>query len=472
MRHERADGIDTLEWLADQPWFDGRLGMWGGSYFGYTQWVLADQINPGPTALMVQLASTDMHAMFYPGGAFSLQSALTWALWTADRRDIEPPPDAFARGYGGFPLFEADDRAGKDIVFFDDWVGHPGRDAYWIDIDGEDRAARTEAPVFLMAGWYDPFLPSQLADFAAILRKGKPEVALASRLVIGPWAHAFSVAFPDGVSPENYRFESLAPTIPWFDRHLRHLPGNPDDAAPVRLYVMGEHVWRDEQEWPLARTRYTSYFLRSGGNANSIDGDGSLSTEPPTPDEPPDRYAYDPLDPAPSAGGAMIGPDAGIALQNAIETRPDVLVYSTPVLESDLEVTGPLTLILYVSTSAPNTDFVGKLVDVHPDGSAFNVSDGILRSGFQPRHERSSPARIEIDLWPTSMLFRKGHRLRLEVSSSSFPRYDRNPNTGGPIAAERHPVTAEQVVFHDPSATSHLRLPIIPRIEAEASPTP
>ncbi len=172
---------------------------------------------------------------------------------------------------------------------------------------------------------------------------------------------------------------------------------------------------------------------------------------------------YDPLDPAPSAGGATIGPEAGIALQNAIEARPDVLVYSTPVLESDLEVTGPLTLILYVATSATNTDFVGKLVDVHPDGSAFNVSDGILRTRFQPGDERSLPTRIEIELWPTSMLFRKGHRLRLEVSSSSFPRYDRNPNTGAPIATERRPVTAAQVVFHDPTATSHLRLPIIPR---------
>ena len=463
MRHERADGIDTLSWLADQPWFDGRLGMWGGSYFGYTQWVLADRIDPGPMALMIQLASTDMHAMLYPGGAFSLQSALTWALWTAERRDIEPPPEAFERGYGGFPLVEADDRAGQGIVFFDDWVNHPNRDAYWIDIDGEKRAARSEAPVLLMAGWYDPFLPRQLDDFVALRRDGRPNVAEASRLIIGPWAHAFSVAFPDGITPENYRFESLAPTMAWFDRHLRHMQASQPDTAPVRLYVMGEHVWRDEQEWPLARTRYTSYFLHSGGNANSGDGDGSLSTQPPSHDEQPDRFLYDPLDPAPSAGGATIGPKAGIALQNAIEARPDVLVYSTPVLESDLEVTGPLTLILYVATSATNTDFVGKLVDVHPDGSAFNVSDGILRTRFQPGDEHSSPTRIEIELWPTSMLFRKGHRLRLEVSSSSFPRYDRNPNTGAPIATERRPVTAAQAVFHDPTATSHLRLPIIPR---------
>ena len=472
-QHERNDGIETLQWLAKQRWYNGRVGMWGGSYFGYTQWVLADQREPGLSALMLQICSSDFHGMFYRGGAFSLESALFWAVTSYGEQDIPASDAALQRGYEGWPLIEADTRAVQDIPFFKDWVSHPEKDPYWTKIDGERRTHSLQAPALLMAGWYDAFLPTQIEDFLRIRYEAKRSVAAATRLIIGPWAHARTVTLADGTTPKNYRLESLAPSIPWFDRHLKNLAPSPevptrgDDKeelfhfmAPIRIYVMGKKVWRDEQEWPLARTHYTNYYLHSGGAANSLNGDGQLLLTPPTSVQPNDLYFYDPHDPVPSAGGTMLGLRAGIERQNAIEQRGDVLVYTTPILEEDIELTGPITLVLYVSTTAPCTDFTGKLVDVHPDGSAYNVCDGILRRNYVSTSQQ--PSQIQIDLWPTSMVFFNGHRMRLEVSSSNYPRFDRNPNTGRKIATETEPIAATQKIYHSLDTPSHLILPVIP----------
>jgi len=457
LREERQDGLDTLSWLARQPWFDGRLGMWGCSYYGYTQWVLADQSNPGPTALIIQEASTNFHDMFYPGGAFSLKSALHWAVMSRGRFDEFPSMDVLLKGCRGFPMEDSDLRAIGRIPFFQDWVAHPRRDDYWRSIDGENRASRLQAPVLLMGGWFDPFLPTMLADYEQIKKTAKADVARKSRLIIGPWAHAESVPLPDAQPPRNFRLESLAPSIAWFDEHLRGL--KPHEFAPVRLFTMGTNTWRDETDWPLARTRYVSYYLHSSGKAQTSSGDGALTLSPSAGDEPTDEFVYDPNDPVPTAGGCMLGDSAGAELQNSNESRGDVLVYSTPPLSEDLEITGSIKLTLYVATTATNTDFTAKLVDVYEDGRAFNVCDGILRQDFTP----NQPTEITIDLWPTSIVFQKGHRLRLEVSSSNFPRYDANPNTGSPIAAATKPGRARQQVYHDLTRSSHLILPEIPR---------
>jgi len=463
LSHERRDGIETLAWLAKQPWFDGRLGMWGGSAFGYTQWVLADQLNPGPSALMIQISSTNFYGMFYPGGAFSLESALFWAVRSHGEKDKDPSLGDLERGYDGFPLIHADDRAIGDIPFFNDWVNHATRDEYWADIDGQDRARTIQAPVLLMAGWYDPFLPTQISDFIRIRREAISHAAKSSRIIIGPWVHADTITLPNGAKPGDYRKASLAPSIEWFDRHLSsRTPAL--QVQPVKIYVMGENQWRDEQEWPLARTRYTNFYLHSAGKANGSSGDGLLSLDMPLYSENPDAYIYDPRNPVPSRGGAMLGPRAGIKLQNEIETRKDVLVYSTLPLKKDLEITGTVQLVLHVATSAPNTDFTAKLVNVYPDGKAYNISDGILRRHYLTTNESTNRStEISIDLWPTSILFREGHRIRLEVSSSNYPRYDRNPNTGSPIATETHSIVATQTIFHDPTTPSRLILPIIPR---------
>jgi len=456
--HERKDGIETLAWLRKQDWFDGRLGMWGGSYFGYTQWVLADQVDPGTSAFLIQISSNDWHGMFYPGGAFSLESALYWALWSAGDGSKRPSADVLERGFNGFPLIEADDRAIGNVSFFNDWVRHPEKDGYWDTIDDEKRASSLRSPVLLMAGWYDPFLPTEIADFKRIRNTTTREASFKSRLIIGPWSHARSVAFPNGFEPRNYRLESLAPSLDWFDHHLSARKNQIRKRAPVEIFVMGKNEWREEQEWPLARTQYTLYYLRSGGNANGLSGDGTLTRALPTSDGTQDTYIYDPKIPVPSQGGAMFGPRAGIKKQNQIEERKDVLVYTTEPLKDDLEITGPISLRLFVSTSAPNTDFTGKLVDVHPDGSAYNVCDGIVRRSY---NKGLLPIEIQIDLWPTSMVFFKGHRIRLEVSSSNFPRFDRNPNTGRPVATETNPVTATQTVHHGQLTPSRIILPVI-----------
>jgi putative CocE/NonD family hydrolase len=355
---------------------------------------------------------------------------------------------------------------------------HAERDNYWAQIDGVERAKRLKAPVLLMAGWYDPFLPTQLNDFVQIRQHADQLVAARSRLIVGPWTHAETVRFPDGTLPRHYRLESLAPSVAWFDEHLLGKPAPPQ--APVRIYTMGIHEWRDEQEWPLARTQYTSFYLHSAGNANTAAGDGTLTRSAPYAREPADVFVYDPHRPVPSAGGAMLdfklpglipvwaGADdasaiaaAGIARQNGIEARDDVLVYTTNPLEEPLEITGPIQLILYVSTSAPSTDFSGKLVDVFPDGSAYNISDGIVRRNYD--QQSGEGTEIHIDLWPTSTVVLTGHQIRLEVSSSNFPRFDRNPNTGGEIATETHPITAAQTIFHTDTYPSRLILPLIPR---------
>ena len=461
---ERQDGHDTLSWLAGQPWFNGRVGTWGGSAFGHTQWALVDDDPASLHAMMVQIWSTDFHSVVHRGGAVALQTTLFWAMRSGGPTDVWPDETALARAAATWPVRDADDRAGRDVAFFNDWIDHAERDAYWEAIDGADRPRRLRAPVHLMAGWYDPFLQSQVADFVRIRRESSSEVARRSRLVIGPWAHAETIRLPGNLTLPGYRLESLSPSLAWFDRHLRWLPPIDDPSAPVRLFVMGANHWRDEQEWPLARARPVALYLRSTGHARGTTEDGSLVPDAPAAVEPADVFEYDPNDPVPTKGGAMLGPGSGIARQNDVEARQDVLVYSTPPLEQDMEVTGEVSVRLYVATTAPSTDFTAKLVDVHPDGSAYNVADGILRRRYSPESDpsRAQPTSIDVDLGPTSIVFRRRHRVRLEISSSNFPRFDRNPNTGDVPSTAVRPVTAMQALHHGAAAASYVLLPVVP----------
>jgi putative CocE/NonD family hydrolase len=475
--HEREDGLATLKWLETQPWFDGRLGMWGGSTFGYTQWVIADVLPPD-AALMIQISSTSFYSMFYPGGAFSLSSALFWALRSHGPEDVWPDADALDRGVNGWPAADADLRAvGKRVPFFQDWIRNPEWEASgsaiptlnWVSIDWKNRPERLNAPTLLMAGWFDPFLPSQLQDFVRI-RSGVRKAAQDVRLVIGPWAHAVTVPLPGNPPNRNYRLESLAPSIPWFDRHLRRDIREPKAWAPVRLYVMGANVWRDEEEWPLARARETSWYLSSNGRANSASGNGRLTLAPPSTDAV-DSFESDPQNPVPTRGGSALGFGAGVENQSDVERRQDVLVYTSDPLERDTEVTGPVAVELFVDASTPSADFTAKLVNVDEDGTPFNVCDGILRWSqlppwrpipeFIPDTAGIQPKFIRIELWPTSMLFRRGHRIRLEIAGSNFPRFDRNPNDGGFAFNATRPKVSTQHVAHGANLPSRLILPMV-----------
>lgn len=461
LRTERQDGIETLAWIARQSWFNGHIGLWGGSTFGYTQWAIADRVNPGPSSLMIYLSSTSFYRMFYPGGAFALESALNWAVRSRGPRDGADWPSSheLQPAYNGWPLIEADKRAvGTSIDFFRDWVTHSDDDSYWKQIDGDNRAANVRAPALLLAGWYDPFLPGQVDDFETIRREAPPEIASRTRLVIGPWAHAMTVRLPNASDLGSFRLATLSPSVSWFDETLA---GAKSDEAPVRIFVMGVNQWRDENEWPLARAQNRNLYLSSDGAANTQNGTGTLSFSAPNASDGADHFEYDPRNPVPTAGGAMIGNEAGIFRQDQIEMRRDVLVYTGPPLGEDTEITGPIKLILYVSTTAKNTDFTGKLVDMFPDGSAYNVSDGILRQSYDHKSRATGVDKITIDLWPTSYVLSKGHRLRLEISSSNYPHFDRNPNTGGAIATEKAPATAHQTIYHDLTRPSHLILPFV-----------
>jgi hypothetical protein len=259
-------------------------------------------------------------------------------------------------------------------------------------------------------------------------------------------------------------------SLAWFDHWLRGADNEVKDWPRVRIFIMGENKWRAENEWPLARTVYTNYYLHSNGSANTLNGDGTLSTTAPTTDEPEDKYAYDPKDPAPSRGGNNLGLDLGPKNQVKIERRKDVLCYTTEVLKSDVEVTGPISAIIFAASDAVDTDFTVKLVDVYPDGKAVNIQDGIVRAMYRnndpTRPTPLTPGAVEeykISLWASSNLFKAGHRIRVEVSSSNFPRYNRNLNTGEPVATGARTVVANQVIHHDADHPSHIILPVIPR---------
>jgi putative CocE/NonD family hydrolase len=294
------------------------------------------------------------------------------------------------------------------------------------------------------------------------------------KLLVGPWAHRFPYTSPSSTDTgdidfgDNARIELHETQLRWFDYWLKGIDTGMADDPPIKLFVMGENVWRDESEWPLARTRYTPYYLHSQGRANSLQGDGQLSAIAPA-EEPPDRYVYNPNDPVPTGGGNTLIIPMGVQDQRPIEARPDVLVYTSKPLAEPVEVTGPITVELYAASSAPDTDFTAKLVDVRPDGYAQNLADGIIRARYRVSRSIATlltpgeVTRFSIDLWATSHVFFAGHRLRVEIASSNFPRFDRNLNTGADQATSTHMQSAEQTVFHDARYPSHIRLPIIPR---------
>ncbi|MGH2584396.1 MAG: CocE/NonD family hydrolase, partial [Dehalococcoidia bacterium] len=353
--------------------------------------------------------------------------------------------------------------------YFQDWIAHPDADAYWQQVSISAHHDRVTVPAFNLGGWYDLFVAGPPRNYTGVRTRGATEAARAgSRLLVGPWTHNNpSIA---QVGEINFGFGATLNVedlqLRWFDYWLREIDNGMAEEPPVRIYVMGEG-WRNEQEWPLARTQYTPFYIHSGGRAHSLDGDGKLSRDPPAA-EPPDVFLYNPVHPVPTIGAA------GIADQRAVERRTDVLIYTSPPLTEPLEVTGPVQVVLWASSSAVDTDFTAKLVDVAPSGYARNLCEGILRAHYRnssARPELLEPGRpyeLTIDLLVTSNLFQAGHQIRLEISSSNFPRFDRNPNTGEPAGTACELRPAVQTVYHDGDHPTHILLPVIPRWEKDA----
>lgn len=371
--------------------------MWGGSAFGHTQWAVSDQVNPGADAFFIHVASSRFRDFFWPGGAFALESSLYWALRSHGDREHEVDIEALHRGAGAWPVLSADDLSGVDVRFFNDWVSHDRQSAFWKKVDGEDRAHNAAAPILLLGGWYDPFLPGMLQDFADLTSK---PASADSKLIIGPYAHAHEIFWP-GMKYMPYRISGIPPALRWFDHRLGLRQNQPPMPA-VRIFVLGANIWRDENEWPLARTKFTPFYLQEGG---------VLGQERPTLTGGSDSFDYDPQNPVPTRGGAMLGPEAGPMVQAAIGERPDVISYLTPVSRKAVEIIGPVKVVLWGETDAPSTDFTAKLSAVMPEGGTYNLVDGILRRNYTP----GSSTRIEIDLGAISVALPVGHRLRLDI---------------------------------------------------------
>ena len=466
---EPNDGDDTLNWIARQPWSNGKIGMQGGSYLGIAQWKVAPMNNPHLKALFPWVSGDDDYRdRFYStGGAMKLGHRLLWIQ--ENMRDYELPEADFHRYIWTLPLRRADAAAtGRRSQLFQQALNHPDYDAYWQALSVQKQLKNISVPVFSVGGWYDNYVESDLDAFT-LLQKNNP----GNHIIIGPWPHNFAKFEGVDFGP-NARISLSRIQLDWFDRWLKGKePASP--RAPVRIFVMGANQWRDENEWPIARAQATRFYLDSSGRANTLNGNGELTSQQPVHShrhDPPDTFVYDPHNPVLTRGGAVCCTPSlfpwGPLDQRIIEKREDVLVYTSSPLAADMEVTGNVQAMLFASSSAPDTDFSAKLVDVFPDGLARNLTDGMLRARY--RNSLSKPellkideiAKFRIDLGVTSNLFRKGHRIRVEISSSNFPRFDRNPNTGRAIADEVELKSAKQVVYHDRKHSSYLLLPVIP----------
>lgn len=467
-RYDVGDGFDTQEWVGKQPWCNGDIGTAGGSYVGWTQWASAANGSKHLKAMVPVVPFDNAYDIAYSGGAFQLALLMGWGAAVGG---VTISPDKLPDVFRYLPLNTFGDQFEKKISYLNDWVAHPTYDDYWKKRSMDNRFADVTAPILNIGGWYDIFSKATLEMSTKVRASSRDAQARRNQFVVmGPWAHGVGGRKVGELDFGDVgKFNVATWQFKWFESWLKGKGTGVQDWPAYYLFVMGENRWRGEHEWPLKRTAFTSYYLHSRGQANSLNGDGSLDTTAPK-EEKPDEFTYDGDDPVPTVGGNnLIGAPAGPYDQTKVEERPDVLVYSTAPLEQDVEVTGPVKLILHAASSARDTDFTAKLVDVHPDGKAYNLCDGIIRARYrngmdQPALlEPGKPERFEIDLWVTSNLFKRGHRLRVEVSSSNFPRFDRNPNSGKPFGSDTELLPAKQTVFHDQAHPSHLILPVIPR---------
>jgi putative CocE/NonD family hydrolase len=469
LAQEPADGDDTLNWIARQPWSDGKIGMLGGSYLGIVQWKVAALNNPHLKAIFPSVSGCDDYRdRFYsPGGAMKLGQRLLWM--SENLRAPRFHPD-FSKFVLHLPLRTADLAAtGQTSAMFQEAVAHPAFDSFWRSISVRDQLDKIRVPVFSVGGWFDNFVESDLDAYARLQKNSG-----LNRILIGPWPHNKAAKF-DGVDFGPDADTPLRPIqMQWFDQFLKGKDTPLLSQAPVRVFVMGANRWRDAREWPLP-AHPQRFYLESRGHANTLAGDGSLRlrapADPAAPSRTADRFVFDPQDPVPTAGGAACcNPKVfpwGPRDQRAVERRRDVLVYTTAPLRRDMEVIGPVSVVLYAATSAPDTDFTAKLVDVFPDGRAQNLTDGILRLRYRNSLEKPELARpgetckLTIDAGVTGNVFQKGHRIRMEISSSNFPRFDRNPNAGGPVADATELRKATQTVYHDARRPSYVLLPVL-----------
>jgi putative CocE/NonD family hydrolase len=503
--NEALDGVDTIEWAARLPYSKGDVGTYGSSYSGFTQWSTAVH---QPSALKAmapfQTWNDPLNGLVFRGGALELGIAGSWQLMQGldvlTRRHRDDPEalrraiyllakeiDALGKlGYWSLPLQEFEPLKQQDIAphFFMNFSRPMDREHELIQpMTIVGRHENVTVPTLNGGGWYDIFLQGTVNNFKILREHGSTLEARQSKLIIGPWTHGrlsnpigeLNFGFGSTTAFIDLQMDFVGWQVRWFDHWLKGIDTGMLNEAPVKLFVMGVNAWRDEQEWPLARAVETRYYLHSNGRANTLHGNGYLATDIPDLDESSsDHYTYNPANPVITRGGALfMSPEypAGPYDQRPTEGREDVLVFTSGELKEDLEVTGPIVVHLWAVSSAPDTDFVARLVDVHPDGYAQNLIDGIIRARYRNFERGEAPSLIEpgvayeyeIDLWSTSNVFRAGHRIRLDVTSSNFPRWDRNPNTGHEFGASSEQAVARQTILHDREHPSYVVLPVVPQ---------
>ncbi|MEM1187532.1 MAG: CocE/NonD family hydrolase [Pseudomonadota bacterium] len=459
---EIPDGEDTLSWITEQPWSDGGVGMFGTSYLASVQWLAALSGHPALKAIAPAMSPGNYYRdVAYPGGAFSLLSRASWGIGLVGGRTNANYGTDWISGIEHLPLKTLDESLGFDVRHFRDWLEHPSYDRYWEPLNLEARADEMDVPALNFGGWYDVFLRSTIGSYSTMRTDAISERARAGqRMIIGPWPHGWNaktvtgeVDFGDGAL-----INAEAMMLEWFDHYLKgkELPERP----PIMLFVMGRNEWRAEQDWPLARTRYESWYLHD---------DGKLSPEAPGSTEGKLEYVYDPTDPVPTLGGNIMRPELrGAYDQKPLEERSDILRFVSPPFEESTEITGPIRATLFAASNATDTDFMAKLMVVKPDGKAINLVDGVIRARY--RKGFSEPELIEpgtvyeydLDLWATSYELSMGDRLRVDISSSNFPRLNRNPNTGAPFGETTEMRSARQTIMASSRYPSRIVLPVIP----------
>jgi len=473
---EADDGYDTQQWAAQQSWSNGKVITFGSSYEAMDQWLAATRQNQHLNGMVSIFCPSDLYeGLFYVGGAFQEAVAIEWSTFVDGRvnqqQEIEFAP--WSKAFNHQPVTEALSIVGRNPKFYHDWLTHPTYDAYWRRLRWQDSYGNFNMAVLNIGGWFDIFQSGAIDNFQRLRAQSSTEVHGAHRLIIGPWTHSDDPSRQVGVidfGPEsvlNWREIALR----WLDHYIKGIENGVDKEAPVKIFTMGENVWHEYPDWPVPDTQYQKYYLRGDGRANSLLGDGILLTSAPPPHERADQYSYDPTNPVPNAGGGNccwpgITP-WGPFDQRAVERRDDVLVYTSPPLAEDLRVTGRVVAKLWVASSARDTDFTVKLVDVYPSDFAMNLTDGILRAKYQNSFkmpellEPGRPYELTIPVGSTSDLFRKGHRVRVEIASSNFPRFSRNTNTGQQPETETGGEVARQTLLHDAQHPSYVELPVL-----------
>jgi putative CocE/NonD family hydrolase len=448
--HETEDGLDTIAWIEDQPWFNGNLGMWGQSYLSHTQWAVAAKAPASLKAIMPAVISTEMHELSYTDGVPNIEISLRWIMILAGiralvnkRAPVRVPLNPTQQNRLltqalQTPLAQADEYlTGLPLPHYRDGLANPDPSLpYWDTLHFRATLPKVRASALFLSGWYDMSLGGLLKDYAALRATGQTPY-----LTIGPWHH---------LDP-TYTNDCLREGLDWFESRLK---GNhhPLRKKPVKVYMMGAEEWRELDTWPLAATA-TPYYLHPHATLSRTPAGGA---------HPPTAYLYDPANPTPVAGGARFSPDAGRKPQRTVESRPDVLTFTTPPLEHALDVIGPIRVTLYVRSTLPHTDFIARLCDVNPRGESFNVCDGLFH--LTPTKGEPQPdgtRKIELDLWATANRFQKGHCLRVQIASAGFPRWALTPGDGtSPNTATRY-LPAEQEIFHDEAHPSKIVLPQI-----------